>query len=46
MYLFAPHFYRRRFRNAVGFTLTEIAIVLGVIGLVIGGIWVVASMVQ
>ncbi|MDE2029768.1 MAG: prepilin-type N-terminal cleavage/methylation domain-containing protein, partial [Alphaproteobacteria bacterium] len=36
----------RRPRATRGFTLTEIAIVLGIIGAIIGGIWVAASRVS
>lgn len=36
----------RLFRNSKGFSLIEAAIVLGVVGLVIGGIWAAASSVR
>lgn len=41
--LFRSLFSHRQFRLARGFSLVEAAIVLGVVGLVIGGIWVAAS---
>ncbi|GEM_PF-483400 len=31
------------FRKARGFTLTEVAIVMGVVGLILGGIWIAAA---
>ncbi|MDP9127851.1 MAG: hypothetical protein M3N08_06305 [Pseudomonadota bacterium] len=34
---------RRRLRSSAGFSLTELAIVLGVIGLILGGVWTVAG---
>jgi type II secretory pathway pseudopilin PulG len=43
MYFVISPYYLRRRQSQQGFNLIEAAIVLGVIGLVIGGIWVGAA---
>jgi prepilin-type N-terminal cleavage/methylation domain-containing protein len=46
MYICLPHRTNQSTKTSRGFTLTEIAVVMGVIGLVIGGIWGAATAVS